>query len=90
MAEKMLSGAQRKQYLLGISNLFYHDVLVDKLTLESLPFNIHLVPAIGLLEKQKSSSAHSFLKVEVILKSLTIKPDCFHGTMALPTSMGHK
>lgn len=36
MAEKMLSGAQKKQYLLGISDLFHQDVRVDQLTPECL------------------------------------------------------
>lgn len=46
MAEKMLSGARRKQYLLGVLNLFYQDVRVDQLTPECLLFNIHLAPAV--------------------------------------------
>lgn len=29
MAEKMLAGAQRKQYIFGILSLFYQDVWVD-------------------------------------------------------------
>lgn len=36
MTEKMLSGARRKQYLLGILHLFHQEVQVEQLTPEGL------------------------------------------------------